>query len=335
MAHDIFMNRAMYYAGETPWHGLGTKLPANATWEQVADIFPDVREMPLGVLGAGTLAPDVKALMACDDGRYLATVGADYCVVQARDVAKAVVTAAGGVEAIFHTAGVLGDRGQRGFLLGEMPGTFRVDGDDSEIRRYFLASFGHDGRSAINLANVSTRVVCRNTVSAALAERGNWRETIRHTSGASLRVEDASRSFAAIAMGNVKLAAFAQHAGTVRTTRESIMASLDAFLPAAEKETDKSKERREAAQAKVVELLQGPTVGINHRGTAWGLLCAMSEFGEHYKPVRLPDESSELSERSKAWTAHLAERSLFGAGLEPVTAAYVAVSKTLGLELPR
>ncbi len=123
MAQDIFQDRRMFFTGETPWHNLGVKLPANATWEQARDAagFYNVLERPVFAAGIPTPLPDVKALVADDDGRYLATVGGDYGVVQFSDMAKAVIEAAGGAQAIFHTGGLLGAVGATGWLLGELP----------------------------------------------------------------------------------------------------------------------------------------------------------------------------------------------------------------------
>ncbi len=56
------------------------------------------------------------------------------------DVARTLVEAAGGVGAIFHTAGTLGRNGVRGWLLGELPEPLRVRGDKSPIRRYVLGA---------------------------------------------------------------------------------------------------------------------------------------------------------------------------------------------------
>lgn len=327
----------MYFAGETPWHNQGIRMPRNARPDQVASVFPDVGERPIGILGQGEIVGDMKALISLDDGRYLATVGADYHVIQGREIANAVTTAAGEQGANIHTAGLLGERGNRGWILGEIEAdSFTVDGDDSPIRAYFLGTFGHDGRTAVNLCNVSTRVVCHNTVAAALAERGNWRQTIRHTSGASLKVESATASFVAMRKGQAALAKFAQTAGTVKTSRESVMAALEAFLPTDPEASKLTNERTDAARAQIVTMLaNSPTVAPAHRGTAWGLLCAMSEFAEHYKPARLDDSEVDVTKRAQALTAQLAERALFGNGLDPVVAAYATASKVFGLELPR
>lgn len=324
MAHQIFQDRRMFFSGATPWHGLGTKLPANAAWADVSPMFPDVHERPL-VAAGGLVVPDMKALVCSADGRYLSTVGADYHVVQAETVAGAILTAAREAGAIFHTGGLLGERGNRGWLLGELPESeVTIDGDNSPIKAYFLGYWGHDGRTAVTLANVSTRVVCANTVAAALGERTSFKVSVRHTSGAQLRVEEAADSFAGILDSNRKLARFANEAASTKLIRNDVMAALDAFFPVEEKSTQRELDKRDAAQTKVVELLQGPTVSPNHRNTAWGLMQAMSEFSEHYAS-RLTDAQKQVDS--------IAQRAIDGIGR--VQLAYQTVANVVGLTLPR
>jgi phage/plasmid-like protein (TIGR03299 family) len=120
MAHDIHQ---MVYAGATPWHGLGTPLPANGTWEEIREAagFYTATEKPIFLDGSPTPIPDRKALVRADTGDYLATVGSTYEVVQFEELARAGVIAAGDVKAIWHTAGTLGEVGARGWLLAELP----------------------------------------------------------------------------------------------------------------------------------------------------------------------------------------------------------------------
>ena len=122
MAHLI---HRMAFVGEVPWHGLGTPLPQNATYEEVIEAagFYTVLERPVFVPGKLDAIPDVKALVRADTHDVLAVVGSRYEVVQSADVAKTLVEASSGVKAIFHTAGTLGrlvfDRNFRRVGIGD------------------------------------------------------------------------------------------------------------------------------------------------------------------------------------------------------------------------
>lgn len=315
----------MFYSGATPWHGLGTALPSNAKWGDVASMFPRVDERPLIVTG-GAIVPDAKALISSDDGRYLATVGADYCVVQAETVATAIMNAAREAGAVFHTGGLLGDRGARGWLLGELPKAgFTVNGDNSPVRAYFLGYWGHDGKTAVTLKNVSTRVVCANTVAAALGERGAFKVSVRHTSGANQAVLQAGDQFASLYSSAKRLETFANAAAARTLNRDEVTAALDALFP-----VDKlapidgpEREKSDAGKASVLRLLQGQTVAPAHRATAWGLMQAASEHAEHMA-TRITDAQKQIDA--------IAARQL-SAGLDSVASVYATVADVVGLQL--
>jgi hypothetical protein len=117
MSHDIHPRASV---GEAPWHGLGTQLPINSTYEEVVQAagFYTAVERPRHSLPMEEAIPDRKGLFRGDTGEYLATVHQGYEVVQFEEVARTRVEAAGGRGAIFHTAGTLGRSGAR----GEVPG---------------------------------------------------------------------------------------------------------------------------------------------------------------------------------------------------------------------
>ena len=167
MAHDI---NKMVYVGEVPWHGLGVRLPARATYDEIVEAagFYTACERPVFIPPFNAPIPDRKALVRGDTGAYLSVVGKSYEVVQFAEVARTLVEAAGDVKAVFTTAGTLGPVGIRGWLLGELPEPIKVRGDESAIRKYVLGCAGHDGYTAVVIKNVATRVVCANTLGVAL-----------------------------------------------------------------------------------------------------------------------------------------------------------------------
>ncbi|ACG72768.1 conserved hypothetical protein [Anaeromyxobacter sp. K] len=94
MAHDI--NR-MFYVGEAPWHGLGVRLPARASYEAVVEAagFYDAVAKDVYVPPFRAPIPDKKALVRSDTGEYGSVVGKGYEVVQFSEVARTLVEAAG------------------------------------------------------------------------------------------------------------------------------------------------------------------------------------------------------------------------------------------------
>lgn len=93
MAHDI---HRMIDVGEMPWHGLGVRLPARASYEEIVQTaaFYGAVEKDVYVPPFRTPIPDRKALVSGDTGEYLAVVARGYEVVQFSEVARSLVEAA-------------------------------------------------------------------------------------------------------------------------------------------------------------------------------------------------------------------------------------------------
>lgn len=288
MAHNLFLNSAMAFAGDVPWHGLGVKLPKNATWEEIKSVLPfyTVQERQLFAAGLEGAIPDRKALIADNDGRYLATVGADYGVVQFDTLAESVMTAIGS-EAVFHTAGLLGDNGARGWLLGEIPNPIRVLNDPSEIRKFFLATTTHDGTGRIMLKNVATRVVCANTLGVALGEREGAAWGIRHTKNALDLVKAAAQSFASALRGMEAFGELANALARVRLSAEQTATVISATVPVTADMSDKQIDKVKAARLSIMTRAdQGIGLTPAMRGSAWALFQGITEHADHVRPIR-------------------------------------------------
>lgn len=87
-----------------------------------------------------------------------------------------------------ETAGAVED-GRRVFVCLKMQNPIIVNSDD-EVEQYVLLSNGHDGTLAITAMPTNVRVVCWNTLSAALAG-AKPHHKIRHTTNAERRVKEA------------------------------------------------------------------------------------------------------------------------------------------------
>lgn len=198
MAHNLTINRLgqteFFYVGESPWHNLGTRLEKVATSQEAlraARLTWRVKCVPVYAEG-GRVVPDRRATVRIDTEDPLGVVGSFYTPIQNEEAFAFMDSLVGEAAAMYHTAGSLRD-GRKVWALAKLPQDLVVVPDDV-LHKFLLLLNSHDGSTAMVCRFVATRVVCENTLNAALAERGNTRQVIiRHTRGAPIRVDEARR----------------------------------------------------------------------------------------------------------------------------------------------
>ena len=236
-------------------------------------------------------------------------------------ITEALVEAAKGFKAIFHTAGLLGTNGDRGWLLAELPRVLRVKGDESEIRPYLLGCAAHDGHHGVVLKNVATRVVCQNTLGVAMGEDSRFNVAVRHTSDAQRRFESATRAFHLLLDGMDEFEKIANLLAETSFSDRQMARTIDDLLPLPKDEEGNAREagkqlneKRERVQTLFTDGL-GITAGI--RGTAWAALQAWTEFNDHHRAVRNDADGSKRLE--SIWLGRAAD--LKTDALKSITAA--------------
>lgn len=296
MGHNLHKD-TMVYAGETPWHKLGKKLPANATWEVVSKLggFYDVKREDVQTT-SGYVIPNKKAIVRCDTGQALSVVSDSYCPIQYSEIAATLVEAAQGVEAIIHTAGLLGTNGDRGWILAELPKVIRVKGDESEIRPYLLGCAAHDGHNGVIIKNVATRVVCQNTLGVAMGEDSKFNVSIHHTINAQKRLQETQRAFGLLLQGMDEFEAMANLLASTKFTDRQMMRTIDDLLPLAEGAEKAGKQLAEKRERVQMLFTEGTGIGAGIRGTAWAAFQAWTEFNDHHRVVRNDDDGAKRLE---------------------------------------
>ena len=173
MAHEIENINGKYqmaYAGDVPWHGLGVKVPADLTPEQMlqaAGLDWTVRKIPATVnINGINVAVGHSALIRNIDDKILDVVSDDWNPVQnheAFDFFNEFV-AAGDME--MHTAGSL-KNGQIVWGLAKVRESFELFKGD-QIDSYLLFSNFHKYGFSTDVRFTPIRVVCNNTLTLSL-----------------------------------------------------------------------------------------------------------------------------------------------------------------------
>ena len=166
----------MAYAGEVPWHGLGTRVEPNMTGdEMVAAAGLDWTVEKSGmVIGSNhsLVVPSHYALVRDRAGTkdILGIAGADYKVSQNSEVVKFLDKFCKAGSMTMHTAGALDD-GRRVWFLAELKKGFTLPGGD-EVEGFLLISHPHIWGEAMRIMFTTVRVVCQNTLRMALGQAG-------------------------------------------------------------------------------------------------------------------------------------------------------------------
>lgn len=155
----------MFYVGETPWHGLGTKIDEAPTSDdaiRLAGLAWDVVPKPI-YDELGRELSGYKVNIRETDNKILGVVTDKYKIVQNRD-AFAFTDALLGEGVKYETAGSLAS-GKRVWMLARLEGTTLCE---EEIDPYLVFTNSHDGKGAVRVAITPVRVVCQNTLNLAL-----------------------------------------------------------------------------------------------------------------------------------------------------------------------
>lgn len=301
MSHLI---ETMAYSGQPPWHQLGHALPQKQSidvWAQAAGMQWSIHETPVrylatdladghGLYGEALEFPEQKVLYRSDTKAALSVVSQRYKVVQPREVLEFYrdLSEVAGFE--LETAGVL-KAGRRFWALARTGKSTALKGSDL-VHSYLLLATSCDGTLATMAIPTSVRVVCNNTLAMELQSA--------HAPGA-IKVPHSTQFDAQAVKRQLGIAVsqwdgFMYRMKTLAERKVKAHEALNYFLKvicqndtAMDSASGLSNER---ALKKVQALYEGHGRGAElqaAKGTAWGLLCAITEYVDHEKQARSQD----------------------------------------------
>lgn len=280
---------AMFYTGEVPWHQLGQHLDNPATAEEAivaAKLDYTITQTDVFAAGVTNTLPlepirGYQANIRIDTNEVLGIVSSRYHVIQNKQAFTFFDHIVGEGQAIFHTAGALG-KGERIWILAKLPGTIRVTKKDN-VEKFLLLYNSHDGSSAVRVRFTPIRVVCNNTLRAALA--GSSAEVrIRHTKTATQQLKTAHHvlGISGTVFHNSEIAY--QAMAEKQMSAEDLLSYVKRLVP-----TDDDKEEHAHAERVRNVILQLHEEGVGAelaRGTVWGAYNAATEYADHMVPVK-------------------------------------------------
>jgi phage/plasmid-like protein (TIGR03299 family) len=327
MAHQL---EQMAYVGETPWHGLGNQLTPNQpieVWAQQAGMdwrieSSNVSYMAQNQRGQSIIMPfeEQRVLYRSDTHAPLSVVSQRYQEVQPLEILEFYrdLTEQSGFE--LETAGVL-KGGKKFWALARTGQTAALKGKDVS-NGYILLATACDGTLATTAQFTSIRVVCNNTLAIALKGQNSSAgvvkvphstkfdaEKIKQQLGISVHVWD-QHMYEMKQLSQRKVtereasayfdAVFNNSSMNLMDPEENI---IQFYRNVAEQAQEKKPEPNARAMSKVMQMFNGQGRGAelsSAKGTAYGLLCAMTEFADH--------------ERRAMSTDHRLDSAWFGSG---------------------
>ena len=290
MAHLI---EQMAYVGDTPWHGLGNQLPAQQPIEicaQQAGMAWTIETAPvqyavqtIGRLQELCAFDEQKVLYRSDTKAALSVVGQRYHVVQPSEVLEFYrdLTEVSCFE--LETAGVL-KGGRKFWALARTGQETAIKGTDL-VKGYLLLATSCDGTLATTATPTTVRVVCNNTLTIALNGASSAIKVPHHTRF------DAQAVKRQLGIAVTQWDGFMYRMRTLAERKVKSHEAMNFFLKVLcqPSEDDQAVLTNERALKKVQALYDGQGRGAEltaAKGTAWGLLNAVTEFVDHERRAR-------------------------------------------------
>lgn len=301
MSHELTINEetgfvSHAYVGDVGWHGLGNPLREDAPmeeWYVASGMAHTLKRSPVfyptdDIYGMGQIE-DKHVLYRSDNKMPMGIVSDNYKIVQPREVLDFFKDLVAGNGFKLNTAGTLFG-GKRMWALASIGEQACIMGQNDKVGGYLLLSTSCDGTLATEARFTTVRVVCNNTLRMAKSEKDAQIVKISHKTAFNAQAMhdklgiatdtfaefiNASRKLASVKVDNVK-------------SREFIEKLL--FVPelSYENQSTQVKNKADAIQGLFNGAGKGATLdGV--RGTAWGLLNAVTEYVDHHTSARSAD----------------------------------------------
>jgi phage/plasmid-like protein (TIGR03299 family) len=295
MAHMIDESTgraAMAYAGVVPWHGLGQALTPGASideWTREAGLGYSVLESPVQYSTPASSEleswPDRKVLHRSDNGAPLAVVSDGYRVVQPAEIMDFFreLVELGGFQ--LETAGAL-SYGRRVWALASVADAAPVVERDL-VKPYLLLGTSYDGTMATVAKFTAIRVVCNNTITAAV---GGYGEADLGYLKSAVRVLHSERFNPEAVRLQLGIVANAWESFLVQSRqladRPMAAEAADDFVAELLKpyHTSKLPINETRAYKRIMSLFNGGAIGSELpgvAGTKWAMLNAVTELVDH------------------------------------------------------
>jgi len=333
MSHNLMQRsdgkgHALFWHSESPWHGLGTQLNGPATSKEAitaAGLDWPVKKYELmamhdeGGEHNALQVPDKFATVREDGERrvVLGVVGKQYTPLQNTEAFGFFDNIVGEGQAIYHTAGALG-QGERIWVLVKLPDSIRVLKGDV-VDKYLLLYNTHDGSSSVGVKFTPIRVVCQNTLQMATGD-GKKAYKVRHFPDVAVNLDKVADLMGIVRKSYDQIEELIRETAKVPMNNERAVNYFKAVVLDDPKAVSQDEIRRNDRNAFIRnEMLRLSNEGRGSnipgvRGSLWGALNGVTEFVD-YQDTRRGGGEGRL------------ERILFGTGSDLKARSFAMATK--------
>lgn len=325
MAHNLTQREdgsTEFFSGRNTsvWHGLGKIVAGLATSKEAiehAQIGWEVEQVPVYMESPqGSLEiPGHFVVRRTDNFSALSIMSSRYTVIQNTEAFEFFDSVIGSGQAVWDTAGSIGG-GRKVFMQAVLPGKlFLKNNPDDETEKRILFMTSHDGSTALTGLITPVRVVCQNTLNAALKNHTNQFK-VYHRKNYQAKAQEAAK---VLGLANAYFDDL-QHVMNVLAEQEVTKTYVDGFVNAliptrrvSETGEEEVATRTENRRNEILDLFQNGTGNLGK--TRWDLYNAVTEYVDHKQGGRVTMARIEKSAPlANVEAEQRFERALTGAG---------------------
>ena len=281
MSHNLEMvngKASMAYVGETPWHGLGTKVPNDLTTIQMmeaAGLDWEVHKVPaFATVGGESVNIGHSALVRMSDDHILDVVSNDWNPVQNLEAFEFFNDFISAGDMQMHTAGSL-KQGQIVWCLAKINESFELFKGD-RVDSYMLFTNFHKYGFSTDVRFTPIRVVCNNTLTLSLSANVERMVKISHRTAF-----DASNVKNMLGIATDKLAKYkemAQFLGSKKASSENIVEYFTRIFPVSASSSKQEVSRNATTAMEVLHTQPGAEYA---EGSYWSLFNTVTYMTDH------------------------------------------------------
>lgn len=276
---------------EAPWFKIGRLTDEPATAKEAAaasGLDFDVQLCPAGFQkpdGSWVTVPHRQAVSRVGDDTFMSFVSSGaYNMLQYGEAFNFMDTIAPKYVAAGQLRG-----GRQGFMVVKTELKLNVLGNEDPHDMYGILRTSHDCSRAIELSMMPLRLRCTNQLTLrTFSKHSDYRWSIKHTSTMHAKLAEAQESLEKIGLYIARYEENVERLATKTLHHEQARKFLEIVIPKPKGKTERVEQQHAERLTAILNLWStSPTVA--YAGTGWGLVNAVSEYWDWYRPGGTPE----------------------------------------------